>query len=284
MTHKKSLKWLSLAACLGSSLTFAPAAFAADTWNWNVSGCSQTVAGSTVNAGYGSVANVGNAWGCDSTTGSKTATITAWSTTGYNSTAQNFDKASLRRYSGNEFGVVNDNAETSTDSQHAIDNKTHTDAVLIQFSGAVELNALNLGWMYNDSDISILRYVGNGDASAALLGKTAAQIKTDMDNGGDGWDLVANKFNVGTSAAATFNNANAVGSNESSSWWLITAYNQTIGTTTADSKLDYFKLFSFAAASKTQTPGTGVPEPATLTLAAAALGAIGWVRRRRDQA
>ncbi|QPF73540.1 PEP-CTERM sorting domain-containing protein [Roseateles sp. DAIF2] len=276
MTHKKSLKWLSLAACLGSSLTFAPAAFAADTWNWNVSGCSLS---------SGTSSGMGNAYGCTSTVGGKTATITAWSTTGYNGSGSDFDKASLRRYASNtEFGVVNDTGETSTDSQHAIDNKNHTDAVLIQFSGSVELNGLNLGWMYNDSDISILRYVGNGDASAALLGKTAAQIKTDMDNGGDGWDLVANKFNVGTSAAATFNNANAVGSNESSSWWLITAYNQTIGTTTADSKLDYFKLFSFAAASKTQTPGTGVPEPATLTLAAAALGAIGWVRRRRDQA
>lgn len=282
MSADPSRRNLALLALLG--LALSSNALAADTWNWAAGGCAQTSAGSTV----GAVANVGNAWGCGASAagGSNGATVTGWSTTGYNGTGTNFDKASVRRWNttgGAEFGIVNDLGESNPD--HSVDNNSKLDALLIRFDNAVELNALNIGWKYNDADLTILRYTG-GDPS--LLGKSTTEIKNDIANGGTGWDLVANVYNLGTSTdsnvpSARFNNANEVGQNKSSSWWLISAFNANLAGTAGDSRADYFKLFSFAGSATSQVPTTGtVPEPASLALALAGLLGLGALRRRRS--
>lgn len=288
MTAKKPLKCLALLALLGAG--FAAPAFAADSWTWKASTCSQTVSGGTVAGPNGNVSNIGNAYGCGATSGSvaNNATLTGWSTTGFSgASSSSYDKASVRRYDGVEFGIVNDYNETSSSGQHSVDNNTHTDSLLIKFDSAVALNALNIGWRTNDADITILRYVG-ADAPN-IQGKTTADIKADIiDGNGQGWELVANLFDLAASQntnnpSATFNNNADASKNKSSSWWLISAFNSNLGGVTGDSNKDYFKLFSFAGAGK-QEPSTGIPEPASLALAAAALLALRVTRRSSPRA
>jgi len=62
-----------------------------------------------------------------------------------------------------------DSGETSS-PQHAVDNINRYDSLRFDFTSAVRLTQLNIGWMGSDSEITVLAYTGAGVAPLAGLG------------------------------------------------------------------------------------------------------------------
>lgn len=184
------------------------------------------------------------------------------------------------------------NAENASAPHHAMDNQSTLELILLRFDQAVTLSSIKLGWADYDSDITLLAYTGtigtNTDAAATstIVGKSLSNLKS-----ANGWNLVGNYADVGTQSPVTVNSGNV-----SSSWWLVSAYNSTIGgsvssnggsltsgtgapnTTTGyrNSGYDYVKLYSVAGT----TTVNQTPEPGSLALTAMALFGVAAARRR----
>lgn len=240
-------------------MAMAPSAMALSTWNF--AGCT------TVNCSGGGGSNP------------VLTSITAFSTTGNTGTTFEAVTSGLTFYS-NGYGVRNAN-EDGTSPNHAIDNETNTDAVLLNFSSSVILRQLLVGWAAVDSDVSVLRYTGS--VAPTIAGKSISGITGSLLS--DGWVSVGHYETVAGPAPGGSNNSavtNVNGGGLASSWWLISAYNSgygganfgSIGTGT----LDYVKLLSVAGDKFVQQ--SSVPEPGTLALVAAALLG-GFVSRSR---
>lgn len=221
----------------------------------------------------GAVGTIGGSVSCNGNAdaGGVKATVTAWSTTG--NTGTTFATAALGSWDGSGFGVSG-NGESTANPQHSMDNNGATDAILIKFDKSVSLNAFTIGWSSGDADISVLRYTGNGDALAALQGKTT----TGLVAAGNGWSLVKS-FNL--TAAGDTDITATIGGDASSSWWLISAYNANYGENLNNTSSDYVKLLSVA--SNATIPRTGTPEPGSIALAGVALAAMFGVNRRRNK-
>lgn len=257
---KNFSRWAVQLALLGSCAAFAPAAFADSTWTFNTSNCTQ---GST-NAN-----NYGNSYSCNSSAGS--VALTAWATSGAGST---FADANLALYDGG-FGVRNRTEKlTVGQPNHSLDNSGQTDLIALNFGSAkADLSSLSIGWSYNDTDISLLYYTGSGtpDFGAQMQGLTITQLLT------KGWSLVKN---YSLSSGGTTVNA----SDYSSSWWLVSAYNSNYLGNTLDTKGDYVKLLSVAAAlTSPPPPGNKIPEPGSLALIGLAFFAAVGVSRRHSK-
>lgn len=251
----------------------------------------------TPHSGYTTV----NSTTAAQTSGGVTVTAQAWSNTnngtaGTSNTAlgssnisntnnYTLETAYLYVYDGG-IGVKNRDASTSSSfgdnsesssPEHSVDNNQRYDSVLFSFSSAVDLNSVSIGWWSNDSDISVLRYDGAGDASN-VAGKTYAQLLT------AGWSLVSQNAALSTVTKKILDGTIA------SSYWLIGAANPLLGTS-MDGKLDYVKLLALTGEKYTPpcTPGTpgcggggsGVPEPGTLLLMGAGLLGMTRLTRRR---
>jgi hypothetical protein len=87
--------------------------------------------------------------------------------------------------------------------------------LLLSFSSAVNLKAVNIGWVGSDSDISVLAYTpGAANPQApSLSGNTWSGVTA------AGWSVIGNYSNPGTGSESI----NATG--RFSSYWLIGAFN-----------------------------------------------------------
>lgn len=219
---------------------------------------------------------------------------------------------------------------------HAVDNQPNAgrfDFIMVKFDSAQVLTNVGIGWAGVDSDMTIMRWTGNAapvTTATTATGGGGTQNITSTTIGAGGWELVGNysdvcrdsggNFLTGTSntCASTsqligsttyttsqvrYTNASSqlvdgTGSTLASSYWLIAAYNTTMGggtwTNSNDAfKLDYLKTASYScplgqnlSVGGNCLPGgnnSGVPEPGTLALAGLAILG-GWRLRRRQDA
>lgn len=204
-----------------------------------------------------------------------------------NGAIQTIQPATLHSYSGG-IGITNadacasgskcDRGEGST-PEHSIDNQQRYDMALLSFPDTVKLTAARLGWMSNDSDITVMAYVGAGAPTTAsgvadtnFVGLTYSQLIS------KGWAAIGNYANVGTAAPVALNAAGII-----SSYWLIGAYNplaNPFGAVFNSSSYDYVK---FTAVSGYVA---SIPTPGSFALVAFALIAMfgvinGWPPRRQ---
>ena len=218
--------------------------------NTNSSGQTFSLSGS----GNGNIASFTKA-GLDGSTLSMR--MSAWSINS-NSTIRN---AILNFYSGSGVGIDN-RYEPNTSPDHSIDNDSDgVDFLVLQFDQKVDLNGIDIGWVYNDSDATIRwnpvtvtpwnvlpNFDGQPDSILNSLGSTTL---------------------LGGSSAGPMRDITTTG-NAMANFWIISAADPN------PRKTDYFKLQAVVV--NNYPP---VPEPATWLMMITGFGGIGWSMRRR---
>jgi hypothetical protein len=240
---------------MAASLAFvASSAFSASTWN------------------FGSCATPST--GCSADSGGITVNVSAWASTVGSSNTQ-FEGATLvQNGSGSGFSVKHgDQSNENTSPQHAMDNSGRQEFIALQFSQAVILDLVTIGWSNNDRDLTVMAYGGTG--TPTLSGKTVANLAS-------GWQLIEHVGDAdggsGYGDRSTNDTVSVNAAGVSSSWWLISAYNAGYnGSSSLDALSDYVKILSVA----NRAPGNETPEPGSLALIGAALMGLVAAGRRK---
>lgn len=293
------MKKMKIAGLLGAiALLGCGQAMAEISWSFGGATSESSTAGNTLtqNSNLGA-ANPGNvtvtaqAWSNtnDGTAGTSNAALGSNTLAG--SANYKLETAYLNVYSGG-LGVKNRDASTTSSygdlndgisPEHATDNNQRYDSVLFNFSSAVDLNSVTLGWSQTDSDITVLAYTGTGACVGSGTCTSNANGVKYADLVNYGWSLIGQYSNLVVNAAKSVNAGNVA-----SSFWLVGAANSLVGGTT-DGNSDYVKLLSLAGNKYTPTctPGTpgcgggnGVPEPGTMLLMGAGLLGLSRINRR----
>ena len=239
------------------------------------------------------------------------------------SAAGGFTQGNLGDFNSNGFGAYTGTNETQGTSQHAFDNYASgcgtggsdanpysgpttagggtaavavssknggcggaIEGLLMNFSSAVSLKSVSIGYSGTDADLSVYVWTGGGTGPDM----TKQTISNDAANGLAGWTLVGSNSMAAVTAQNT-TSSYTLPSSLYSSYFLVTTY---FGANNGN--LDYgndsFKINGWtttAACSGTVNSGTGVcstgtkvPEPASLALVAVALLGAGTVTRRKS--
>lgn len=183
--------------------------------------------------------------------------------------------AVMKFWAGGGIGILNDheaaqiNGETSTSPDHAIDNDNgNVDFLVLQFSKPVNLASINLGWISNDSDVTIRwgNAPGAWNALPAIddVAVTAANGLNSMVN------TPGKTFSGGTTTGTRPTPNGAL-----SDFWIISAANPNV-VEGYKKKSDFFKLSAIVIS---EFPP--LPEPGTWMTMIFGFGAIGGMMRRR---
>ncbi|MCV2883192.1 PEP-CTERM sorting domain-containing protein [Aestuariibacter sp. AA17] len=263
------LKQFALSAALLISASSALAS--TQTWDFaNNSGNSLSYGNTSNNVGTGSYMSltddnidlVVTGWSSTSSSGSCAPGDASCnrSHSGYDGGDPFLRRGELKLYSGG-LGVINgdegdDNPNHSFDSMYG--SSRDFDAALLQFDEKVMLDEIDVDWIGNDSDISVLRYTGQKqNGSPFSTSDTWASLLT------KGWEVVENISDM------PLNGYYSVAESAESYYWLVGVYNPVFGGALSAGN-DAFKLAAVTT-TKTAPPPTSVPEPATLILMLAGL-------------
>ncbi|MBT0585841.1 exosortase-dependent surface protein XDP1 [Alteromonas oceanisediminis] len=195
------------------------------------------------------------------------------------------------KYYGNSLGIENQDGEGGA-PQHSIDNIPNYsgagyndyDAVLVQFSRAVALDKIKLGWATHvgtnnntrKADVSVIAY--NGAASSVSSFFSASSTwGTFLSNG---WQKIGD-YQDAQGMYSLKGNAQTDSMIESR-FWLISAYNPIFGGSLSNAN-DGFKLAGLETSFIVSTPTAEVSEPGTLAILSLGFAAIAYTRRRRKQ-
>lgn len=279
MSRTKTFAFLTLAA---AGVAMSLPASAAVKWTFHSDYCVGTCnSGERVFApSYESNGDSGN-----------NVSTTAWANTEPGGTNNELSGANLNLYNGSGLGVTHGDDGYIDDSgspQHSMDNQDRFDVMLFDFGGQeINLSQIDVGWRYNDGDISVLAWTGGGtpDVDGVLYSETAENLTS------SGWELIGN-YDVNSYSNGVY--SQNINTDVSSSYWLIGAYNPVFGSCEGSDvcsyesghyDYDFVKLLALKGNLPDEPPPpTDVPEPLSLLLLAGGLAPLAWRRRRLDQA
>jgi len=172
-------------------------------------------------------------------------------------------------------GDTNEGSSSSTPPEHTVDNSDRVDSILFNFGATkVNLTTFSAGYVYGDSDFTVLAYVGDD----VPLNQTDPSNLSYGDLLLHGWKLIGNTYLSGDSATQK-NTSHDFANDTYSSLWMIGALNTLTGIGgVQDSTIDAFKILSVAGCKE---PPKGAPEPGTLLLMGAGLLGLARLNIRR---
>lgn len=230
---------------------------------------------------------------------------TAWANTGgpgYGTATNKFEAQNLQNSGDYALRVLTVNGgltETGSSPNHAMDNSGAQEFILFEFSQAVALTELAIGWPDTgstcagntnsvcDTDMSVYAYTAGGGVVAPVMTNFDPSTGASGLTAANGWGFHSDIANVPPDPSGappygpitSINNTTGV----ASKYWLVGAYNIFGGGSlnTTASYSDYVKL---AALGGTITTNGSAPEPGSLSLVGLGLAGVlrRWKRKKSD--